>query len=132
MGSTGGYWNPETQPVDAVADLIAILADPAIHARLSKVVAKLAVLRERGGERREPKPQRLRKRRPGWVQTAVCTILAQQAEPVQVEDVHAAVEALVGEPVSKSSVNGALARLTDGPSPRLVRVAVGVYGVRTS
>lgn len=42
-------------------------------------------------------------------------------------DIHAAVEALVGEPVPRSSVKGALASDVAGSSGRLVRVARGRY-----
>lgn len=130
MGSTGGKWNPEPEsestPGDALADLMGVLADPEIRARLSDVVAKLAAIRERGDVRRKPTPQRVRSRRPGWMQTAVLTILAEREAPMQVGEIKTAVEALIGEPVSKSSVNGVLSGNARERSS-VVRVAKGVY-----
>jgi hypothetical protein len=46
---------------------------------------------------------------------------------LRAKDIHAAVEALVGEPVPRSSVKGALASNVAGSSGRLVRVARGRY-----
>jgi hypothetical protein len=42
-------------------------------------------------------------------------------------DIHRAVEALVGESVSWSSVKNALASNVSGSSPRFVRIARGRY-----
>jgi hypothetical protein len=70
---------------------------------------------------------RKRCRRPGWVLKAVVRVLADRREPMRAKDIHAAVEALVGEPVPRSSVKGALASdVADSPG-RLVRVARGRY-----
>lgn len=103
-----------------------VLADPEIRARLSKLVAKLSATRKRGDARRETKPQRVRSRRPGWVQTAVLTVLAERGEPMHVSEIHAAVEALIGEPISKSSVKGVLSDNARAQSS-IVRVSTGVY-----
>jgi hypothetical protein len=46
---------------------------------------------------------------------------------MRAKDIHAAVEALVGEPVPRSSVKGALADHASGFSRRFVRVARGRY-----
>ncbi len=46
---------------------------------------------------------------------------------MRAKDIHAAVEALVCEPVSRSSVKGALASNVARSSGRLVRVARGRY-----
>jgi len=46
---------------------------------------------------------------------------------MRAKDIHAAVEALVGEPVAWSSVKMALASNAAGPSRRFVRVARGRY-----
>jgi hypothetical protein len=44
-------------------------------------------------------------------------------------EVHAAVEAMLGEAVAWSSVKGALASNVSGSSPRFVRVARGRYAL---
>jgi hypothetical protein len=58
---------------------------------------------------------------------AVVQVLADRGEPMRAKDIHAAVEALVCEPVPRSSVKGALASNVAGSSGRLVRVARGRY-----
>jgi len=51
---------------------------------------------------------------------------------MRARDVHASVEALLGEPVRWSSVKATLAGNLKGPAPRFVRVARGVYGIPSS
>ncbi len=46
---------------------------------------------------------------------------------MHIKDIHAAVEALVGELVPSPSVKGALAKNVAGSSARFVRVARGRY-----
>jgi hypothetical protein len=58
---------------------------------------------------------------------AVVQVLADRGEPLHVKDIHAAVEALVGESVPSPSVRGALAENVAGSSARFVRVARGRY-----
>ncbi|HEV3070436.1 MAG TPA: hypothetical protein VGY76_03300 [Solirubrobacteraceae bacterium] len=57
----------------------------------------------------------------------IVQVLADRGEPMRAKDIHAAVEALVGEPVPRSSVKGALASDVAGSSGQLVRVARGRY-----
>lgn len=66
-------------------------------------------------------------RRAGWIVRAVERVLADQGEPMQAKAVHEAVEALLGQTVSWSSIKGALADNVAGPSPRFVRVGRGRY-----
>ena len=54
-------------------------------------------------------------------------MLTDRGEPMRAKDIHAAVEALVDEPVPRSSVKGALASNVSVSSGRLVRVARGRY-----
>jgi hypothetical protein len=68
-----------------------------------------------------------RHRRYGWVQEAVIRVLEQRKAPMQAREVHAAVEALLGEPVRWGSVKACLAANVAGSSPRFVRVARGRY-----
>lgn len=58
---------------------------------------------------------------------AVAQVLADQDEPMRAKDIHAAVEASLGERVSWSSIKGALADHAAGSSRRFVRIARGRY-----
>jgi hypothetical protein len=58
---------------------------------------------------------------------AIVRVLADQGEPMRPKDIHAAVEAALGEPVATSSIKTALVANASGPSRRLVRVAQGRY-----
>ncbi|HMD57197.1 MAG TPA: hypothetical protein VKG82_06970 [Solirubrobacteraceae bacterium] len=48
---------------------------------------------------------------------------------MRAEEVHAAVEALLGERVRRISVKATLAGNLDGPTPRFARVARGLYRI---
>jgi hypothetical protein len=56
-------------------------------------------------------------------------VLADRKEPMRATDIHAAVEALVGEPVSWPSIKGTLADHTSGSSCRFVRIARGRHAL---
>jgi hypothetical protein len=58
---------------------------------------------------------------------AIVRVLNDRDQPVDVKDIHAAVEALVGESAPPSSVKGGLAKNVAGSSARFVRVARGRY-----
>jgi hypothetical protein len=88
---------------------------------------KLAAVRAGGGARRQPATRRQRSRRPGWVLKAIVGVLADHGEPMRVKDIHAAVEAALGEQVATSSIKTALIANASGSSRRLVRVAAGRY-----
>jgi hypothetical protein len=70
-----------------------------------------------------------RHRRHDWVQQAVIRVLERRGEPMQAREVHAAVEALLDEPVRWGSVKACLAANVTGSSPRFVRVAPGRYAM---
>jgi hypothetical protein len=113
-------------------DLIGVLSNP---------VGPLGVLLDRaGGEAGvpaasppAPHPSHAaraigaRHRRPGWITEAIVRVLADRGEPMQARAIHAAVEALLGEPVRWGSVKAALAANVSGSTPRFVRVARGRY-----
>ncbi|MGA8364023.1 MAG: hypothetical protein WB709_05835 [Solirubrobacteraceae bacterium] len=63
----------------------------------------------------------------GWVLAAVTEVLRAAGEPMRTRMIHAAVEELVGEPVSWSSVKNCLASDVGGRSPRFERVGRGLY-----
>jgi hypothetical protein len=109
-----------------MVDLSGVLSNQDLKRRLGGVVEKLAAVRTRGEVRERPSC-RQRPRRPGWVVRAVIDVLAGRGEPMRAKDIHAAVEALIGEPVAWSSVKQALASHVSGPSPCFVRIARGRY-----
>ena len=81
--------------------------------------------------KRPESPVGHRHRRYDWVQKAVIAVLERRGEPMQARDVHAAVEALLCEPVRWGSVKACLAANVAGSSPRFVRVAPGRYAIGT-
>jgi hypothetical protein len=109
---------------------------------LSNPVGPLGVLLDRAGRetgvpagRRRPAPHPsqtaraigTRHRRPGWIVNAIVRVLADRREPMQARAIHAAVEALLREPVLWGSVKSSLATHVSGSTPRFVRVARGRY-----
>jgi hypothetical protein len=108
-------------------DLIGVLSNHELQGSLRRAAKKLAAVRASGGPRRAVVACRQRPRRPGWVLKAVVQVLADRDEPMRAKDIHAAVEASLGEPVRWASVKAALAGNVSGASPRLVRVARGRY-----
>lgn len=113
-------------PGNLVAEVTKVLAS-ADRTRLSYVAKQLQRLRASDAQPRAITSQRRRTRRPGWVQGAVVRVLADHEGPLRPTQVHAAVEALLGESVSPDSVSWALASDVRGPAPRFVRVARGRY-----
>jgi hypothetical protein len=108
-------------------DLLGHYSNHDLQGSLGRLAEKLATLRASCGPRRQPVTRRQRSRRPGWVLKAVVQVMAVRREPMRARDIHAAVEVLVGEPVPRSSVKGALASNVAGSSRRLIRVARGRY-----
>lgn len=107
-------------------EVVGALSNQDLQGQLRRLVTTLAAIRT-GGAARERRSCRQRPRRPGWVVKAIVKVLAEQDEPMRAKDIHAAVEALVGEPVRWSSVKQALATHVAGPSQRFVRIARGRY-----
>lgn len=68
--------------------------------------------------------------RTGRIIKTIVRVLSDRQAPMQAKEIHAAVEALLGEPVRWSSVKAALAANVSGRSPRFVRVARGRYRLR--
>ena len=111
----------------SMVEAAGVLSNHDLQGRLRRVVKKLAALRASGDVREESRSCRERPRRPGWVVKAIVNVLADRGEPMRAKEIHAAVETLLGGPVSWSSVKQALATHVDGPSPRFVRIARGRY-----
>jgi hypothetical protein len=108
-------------------DLLGTYSNQDLQGSLGRLAKKLAAVRASGEPRRRPVTRRQRPRRPGWVLKAVVQVLADRGEPMRAKDIHAAVEASVGGPVSWSSIKGALADHASGSSRRFVRIARGRY-----
>jgi hypothetical protein len=96
--------------------LLGIYSNHDLQGSLGRLAEKLAAVRARDDPRRQLMSCRRRSRRPGWVLKAVVQVLADRGEPLHVKDIHAAVEALVGESVPSPSVRGALAENVAGSS----------------
>jgi hypothetical protein len=108
-------------------EVLGTYSNPDLQGSLSRLAGKLATVRANGRPRRQPATCRRRPRRPGWVLKAVVQVLADRSDAMPVRDIHEAVEAMLGEPVAKSSIKTALASHVGGPSPRFARVAPGRY-----
>jgi site-specific DNA recombinase len=118
---------PAVRPPSGSVAVVGGLSNQKIQGALGRLSEKLARLRRGNSAPRPAVPQRLRARRPGWVLTAVVQVLADRGEPMRAKDIHTAVEASLGEPVSWSSIRSALASGASDSSRRLVRVARGRY-----
>lgn len=99
------------------------------RSRLSYVAKRLKRLRASDAKPRVIKRQRKRDRRPGWVRDAVLAVMADEARPMRVAAIHAAVEGRLGATVSKDSVNCCLSTGVGGRASRFVRVAKGCYAL---
>lgn len=128
MQARGSKSNQDSgAPGKVMSGLLAVLAAQEAGPGLSHLAKKLAALRASDAQPRAIRSRRLRPRRPGWVLDAVRDVMADQAGPVRVAHVHAAIEASLGETVSANSVSWVLASHSVGPSPLFVRVARGRY-----
>jgi hypothetical protein len=128
MQASGGYSNQGSGSIGkVVSELLAVLAAQEARAEFSRLAGKLAGLRASDAQPEGHHEPRLRPRRPGWVLDAVRDVMADQAGPMRVAHVHAAVEAWLGESVSVNSVSWVLASHSGGSSPLFMRVARGRY-----
>lgn len=128
MRPSGGYSNQDSGEIEKiVVELRAVLASEEFRAGLEVIARKLAVLRANGGRLRPIESRRMRRRRPGWILDAVLAVMTDQARPMRVSEVHAAVEAHLGETVSRDSVNWCLSARAGGPGSLFIRVARGRY-----
>lgn len=128
MRSSGGYSNQDSGQIDIiVADLCQMLASPDTRAGLEVVAKKLAAVRA-DGRPRPIKSRRIRRHRPGWILDQVVAVMADHAKPMRAIEVHAAIEARLGETVSKDSVNSCLLTKASGEAPLFIRLARGRYG----
>jgi site-specific DNA recombinase len=110
-----------------LVELIGVLSNHDLQGSLGRLAGKLAALRAGDVPVRPNVARPSRRHRHGWVLNAVVQVLSDREEPMRAKDIHAAVEALLGERVGWSSVKMALASNVSGPSRRFVRVARGRY-----
>jgi hypothetical protein len=97
------------------------------RSRLSYVAKRLKRLRDSEAQPRSIRSQRKRDRRPGWVTDVVVRVLVEGGEPMRATHVHAAVERLLGQSVSKDSVDSCLSKGVRGKAPRFERISPGRY-----
>jgi HB1, ASXL, restriction endonuclease HTH domain len=109
-----------------IEGFVSDLLDPAGRERRAKAVRGLRRERNVGPSRGLTTVAKPAYRR-GWVLAAVTEVLEAAGEPMRTRMIHAAVEELVGEPVSWSSVKNCLASDVGGKSPRFERVGRGRY-----
>lgn len=127
MQARGSYSNQLPAAAgDLVAEVTKVLAS-ADHSPLSYLAKRLGKLRASEAPPREIKRQRQRDRRPGWVMEAVVRVLANGGGPMRLTHVHAAVERLLSQSVSKDSVGWCLSSGSRGRRPRFERVSYGCY-----
>jgi hypothetical protein len=110
-----------------MVEVAGVLSNQDLQGSLARLAKKLAGVRVSGVPPRRTLAHRQRPRRPGWVIEAVAQVLADRGQPMRAKDIHAAVEAMLGEAVSWGSVKNALATNIAGPSRRFVRIARGRY-----
>lgn len=128
MGAAGSKSNQDSGASgNLMLELVGLLADKEVRAKLSDLAEKLASMTRRGDDRRRAVRQRMRPRRPGWVPTAIAQVLTARGVPMRVAEIHAAVETLIGEPVSGGSIKSALYSNARGPAARFMKVAPGRY-----
>lgn len=127
MQARGSYSNQLSGAArELVPEVTKVLAS-ADHSRLSYLAKRLGKLRASEAPPREIKRQRQRDRRPGWVMDAVVRVLADEGGPMRLTHVHAAVEQLLSQSVSKDSVGWCLSSGARAKKPRFERVSYGCY-----
>ena len=87
-------------------EIIGALSNPEVQGRIVRLARKLDQI-DSGGS--VPQTTAHRALRVGAVPEAIMLVLSASVEPVRMKDVHAEVEAQLGQPVSRSSVKNWLA-----------------------
>jgi hypothetical protein len=99
------------------------LSNPDTQERLRQLSEQLAKVATR---KRPPARPRARLRA-GAVPAAIMRALADAVEPMRMRDIHAEVERLLGQSVTRSAVKNYLANHCAGSCPCFVRLARGRY-----
>lgn len=106
-------------------ELLGTLSNLESQERLGRLAAKLDRL---AGSDAAPRPTPLTpKRRCGDVSKAVVEVLREFGGPLRMIEIHAAVEALLGETVPRSTIKNCLANNSRGDGAWLVRLGRGRY-----
>lgn len=106
-------------------ELFGALSNPEVRESLERLAKKLEQIEASGVA---PRPTTLaRGLRVGAIPDAIMRVLADSVEPLRMRDIHAEVEALVGQPVSRSAVKNWLANHVRGDQAMLVRLGRGRY-----
>jgi hypothetical protein len=109
-------------------DLVGGLSNRQTQARLRRLADRLGQADSR--MRHRPAARKPLRRPGGSILAAIAVVLSGIEGGMRARDIHAAVQALLGEPVPVSSVKDCLARNARGKRRRLDRVAWGRYRVR--
>ncbi len=99
------------------------LSNPEIQERLKQLSEQLVKIAARKHPPARPKPRL----RAGAVPAAIMRVLADSVEPMRMRDIHAEIERLLGQSVTRSAVKNYLANHCQGEQPRFVRLARGRY-----
>ena len=106
---------------------VGTLSNPDVQERLGRLAAKLDRL---AGSDAAPRPTACAsKGRCGDISKAVGEVLQEFGGPLRMVEIHAAVEALRGETVPRSTIKNCLANNSRGDGAWLVRLARGRYGL---
>lgn len=110
--------------------LIGALSKQGIQNRLKRLNAQRErILRD---SESQPRPRKAVKLRCGAIQQAVTAVLREADEPLAAQEIHAAVESRLDQPVSRDSVHWCLSTGAKGESGRYERVSTGWYRLRPS
>lgn len=110
-------------------EIFGALSNPETQERLERLSTKLGQI-EAGGA--TPRPTTTaRSLRVGAVPDAIMRVLADSVEPMRMRDIQTEVEALVGQPVTRSAVKNWLANHAHGEDAPLVRLGRGWYRLGT-
>jgi hypothetical protein len=115
--------------VSAWEEFLSELVEPVGRARRSRAVRSLRNAHPERTIRSIPVAQAAH--RWGRILEAVTEVLKAAGASMQAQEIHAAVEKLLGEPASWSSVRNCLASDVHGKSPRFERVGHGRYRMAT-
>jgi hypothetical protein len=106
-------------------EIFGALSNPETQEPLGRLAKKLDMIKAEGAA---PRSTPLgRSLRIGAIPEAIMRVLADSVEPMRMRDIQTEVEALVGQPVSRSAVKNWLANHACGKDAPLVRISRGRY-----
>jgi hypothetical protein len=108
--------------------LVGQLSNPTAPLRaIFEALPDSPIVRKAGSPARVAPEPKMLKLGNGVVQAAVVKVLAAADRPMGLAEVQTAVDALLGQPVSKDSINSCLSTGSRGDKPRFERVGRGCY-----